>query len=593
MTATRLASVLPLRPRWQGTPLTALDTAMAHSFQALQPSDDVRHLWLAALTHHQWTRGHACLELPALVQNPVALLGWEAPEAQSLPVDLPAAVSTLPWAQGTSSPLVVSGDRIYLRRAFEAEQRIRSALIMRSQPQTWPADAPWDHWLDELFAGLGQDATAMAQQLDQRQACLLGLQHGFTLVSGGPGTGKTTTVARMLALLQRAHLQLTGHATPLRMLLAAPTGKASARLAESMRLAIAKLPSSWQTGLPTSAATLHRWLVELPSIWPIDLLVIDEVSMVDLELMARVVSALPDTCRLILLGDPDQLASVQAGAVLSQLCEAHWLTAQRVQLRHSHRFHADRGIGQWARLVQHGTPAERAQAWSGLPAGWHVSPHQVTLMPEVTPVSASGRALLQHAFSPWWNQVQQALAEGTQGISDAIARQLLDGFNQVGVLCALREGPWGVEALNQHIAQALGLEGHLWRAGQPVMVTRNLHTLGLNNGDIGLCLPHATPQGGVTLRVAFPHEQSVRWIATARLDDIESVFAMTVHKSQGSEFEHVLLVLPPKLNPVLTRELIYTGVTRAKQRLTWWAPEPDVLFQACERRVARSGGLAT
>jgi exodeoxyribonuclease V alpha subunit len=345
--------------------------------------------------------------------------------------------------------------------------------------------------------------------------------------------------------------------------------------------------------LPEQAATLHRLLVDQPDTWPVDVLVIDEVSMVDLELMARVLSVLPLNARVILLGDPDQLASVQAGAVLAQLCEAHWLEAQRVHLRHSHRFQSDRGIGQWARLVQHGSPIERTQAWSALATGWANTDGQVTHLPALTPSSATGRAMLKHAFAPWWNQVLQAVGDGQQAVGDQHARQLLDALTQVGVLCALREGPWGVEALNQQIAQALGLEGHLWRAGQPVMVTRNLHALGMNNGDIGLCLPHALSNGQVTLRVAFVHGQGVRWISPARLDDVEPVFAMTIHKSQGSEFDHVLLVLPPHPSPVLTRELIYTGLTRAKNRLTWWTSKPDVILAACDIRVARSGGLAT
>ena len=488
--------------------------------------------------------------------------------------------------------MVHQGDRIYLRRAFEAEQGIRAALTSRAQGYPLP-EAPWNEWLDELFAGLGRDATAIAQQADQRQACLAGLKHGFTLVSGGPGTGKTTTVARMLALLQRSHMTVMGQTSPLRMLLAAPTGKASARLAESMRQAVAKLPEAWRTGLPEQAATLHRLLVDQPDTWEVDVLVIDEVSMVDLELMARVLGGLPPHARVILLGDPDQLASVQAGAVLAQLCEAPWLEAQRVQLRHSHRFQADRGIGQWARLVQHGTPSERAQAWSVLPPGWESADGLVTHLTEgMTPFSTAGRALLQHAFAPWWDQVKQALGDGQQAISGERARQLLDGFNQVGVLCALREGPWGVEALNQQIALALNLGTSLWCAGRPVMVTRNNHSLNLMNGDIGLCLPHALPDGRVALRVAFAHDDTVRWVSPARLDDVEPVFAMTVHKSQGSEFHHVLLVLPDHHTPVLTRELIYTGVTRAKERLTWWAPNREVLLAACERRVARSGGLA-
>jgi exodeoxyribonuclease V alpha subunit len=592
VSALQLASLLPESPPWRGLPLTTLDTALAHGLNSLQASEDPRHLWLAALTHHQWTRGHACLELRELSRQPAALLGWSPEDARALPSDLVQAAATLPWAQGPGSPLVHQGERIHLRRAFEAEQRIRTALVSRSQARQLAANAPWSSWLDELFAGLGSDSVAVAQQQEQRQACMAGLRHGLTLVSGGPGTGKTTTVARMLALLQRDHLVVHGHDAPLKVLLAAPTGKASARLAESMQQAVLRLPQAWRTGLPESAATLHRLLIEQPETWQVDVLVIDEVSMVDLELMARVLSALPPTARVILLGDPDQLASVQAGAVLSQLCEAQWLSAQRVQLRHSHRFQADRGIGQWARLIQQGSAAERTQSWSTLPTGWQVPGHQVTVLPDVSPSGPHGRALLKQAFQPWWDQVSQALGDGQQAVSDALARELLDRYNQVGVLCALREGPWGVEALNHQIAVALGLGTHLWCAGRPVMVTRNNPGLGLMNGDIGLCLPHALSSGQVALRVAFAHSQGVRWVSPARLDEVESVFAMTIHKSQGSEFSHVLLVMPPQPSPVLTRELIYTGVTRAKDRLTWWAASPHLVIEACDHRVTRSGGLA-
>ncbi len=591
MNAPVLTDVLSTTPPWRRVPLSALDSALAHSLHSLQASADVRHLWLAALTHHQWTRGHACLALTALTQDPLAVLGWEPDEVGQLPADLTHAAPSLPWIQGEGSPLVLAGDRLYLRRAYDAEQRIRAALMMRTQTREENREAPWERWLDELFAGLGHDDDAIAQQKDQRLACLAAVKHGFTLVSGGPGTGKTTTVARMLALLQRTHSALEGHPTPLRVLLAAPTGKASSRLAESMQQAVSKLPAAWRTGLPEGAATLHRLLQDHPTPWPVDVLVIDEASMVDLELMAQVLSALPSQARLIMLGDPEQLASVQAGAVLAQLCEAPWLSAQRVHLRHSHRFHADRGIGQWARWVQHGTPAERAQAWTALPTGWASEP-QVSQLSQMSPSSAAGRALLRHAFAPWWELVNQALGDGEQAVSDALARQLLDRYNQVGVLCALREGPWGVEALNQQIAWSLGLGSSMWCAGRPIMVTRNNPQLGLNNGDIGLCLPHALSNGHIALRVAFAQGQGVRWVSPARLDEVESVFAMTVHKSQGSEFDHVLLVLPPHDSPVLTRELIYTGLTRAKERLTWWAPKPQLLWSACDVRVARSGGLA-
>jgi exodeoxyribonuclease V alpha subunit len=202
------------------------------------------------------------------------------------------------------------------------------------------------------------------------------------------------------------------------------------------------------------------------------------------------------------------------------------------------------------------------------------------------------RQMLQAAWQPWWLGVQALLASG-KGASDEEARDLLQAFSRFSVLCSLREGPWGVENMNQVIAHALGLPETLWCLGRPVMVTRNNAGLGLMNGDVGLCLPRASTASGEppSLRVAFPDgAQGVRWVAPSRLDAV--VFAMTVHKSQGSEFDHVLLVLPDRMAPVMTRELVYTGLTRARSRLTLWAPQVQVLWQACARQVLRSGGLA-
>jgi exodeoxyribonuclease V alpha subunit len=172
--------------------------------------------------------------------------------------------------------------------------------------------------------------------------------------------------------------------------------------------------------------------------------------------------------------------------------------------------------------------------------------------------------------------------------SDAQAVALLNAFTEFCVLCAVREGPLGVTQLNTQVEHALGLGQSAWYAGRPVMVTRNDYALDLMNGDIGLCLPG--PDG--VLRVAFPAvDGGVRWVMPSRLDSVETVFAMTVHKSQGSEFAHVLLVIPAQESPVLTRELVYTGLTRAKKRLTLWAPQLGVLWNGCARRVLRSGGL--
>jgi exodeoxyribonuclease V alpha subunit len=199
-------------------------------------------------------------------------------------------------------------------------------------------------------------------------------------------------------------------------------------------------------------------------------------------------------------------------------------------------------------------------------------------------------AQLKQLWAPWLDQLH-SMQNAESACDDAQALTLLHSFTRVGVLCALREGRWGVQAFNRLLQQALGFEDTPWFAGRPVMARRNDYALGIMNGDLGLCLPRRV-DGGIRLRVAFADAAGgVRWQVPGRLDDVDTVFAMTVHQSQGSEFEQVLLVLPDRNAPILTRELIYTGMTRARQRLCVWSPSPVLLLQACERRVQRSGGL--
>jgi exodeoxyribonuclease V alpha subunit len=333
--------------------------------------------------------------------------------------------------------------------------------------------------------------------------------------------------------------------------------------------------------------------------------VVDEASMIDLEMMARLLQAVPPTARLILLGDKDQLASVEAGAVMSQLCTGSLLKAQTVTLIHSHRFDAKSGIGQWASAVN----ADAADNTLALKALWKEAPdwlatlplqqsiEEDTAEPDVTRLqlaSASDPKLavgLRYGWRNWLALLDAHRPNKTApaaACSDAQAVALLNAFTEFCVLCAVREGPLSVTQLNTQVEHALGLGQSAWYAGRPVMVTRNDYALDLMNGDIGLCLPG--PDG--VLRVAFPAvDGGVRWVMPSRLDSVETVFAMTVHKSQGSEFAHVLLVIPAQESPVLTRELVYTGLTRAKKRLTLWAPQLGVLWNGCARRVLRSGGL--
>ena len=604
---------------------TALDRAFADFLQAQEPTPDPRHRWLAALTSYQMGRGHTCLDLCALQVQPAVLLGWTAAQVQVLPADLCAAAASLPWCMGAGSPLVLSGQapqlRLYLRRAYQAEHIVMQALRRRMAQPLLETGVTVAH-LNALFP----PDPEQAERIDwQKVACALAARSSLTLITGGPGTGKTTTVVRLLALLTAQARAQTG---TLRIRLAAPTGKAASRLGESIQSAIGQLPHDLRIEPPAAPDTLHRLLQFTPdaplrevSELACDVVVVDEASMIDLEMMARLLAAVPLSARLILLGDKDQLASVEAGAVMGQLCEcaasggyspetAAWIqahTGQRVgdwvttsapqalaqhtvMLRHSRRFAADSGIGQWAQAVNAGDALTVKALWAQCPA---VTSTQDALFPadvDHIPVQRLPHPAVAHAVKQgWarWLEMLQPLRLAQAVCSDAQARQLIDCFADFQVLCALRSGPWGVENLNLCISRWLGCGQETWYSGRPVMLTRNDPNLKLMNGDVGLCLPTANG-----LRVAFVQAGRIRWVLPSRLDAVETVWAMTVHKSQGSEFAHVMLVLPDTPSPVLTRELIYTGITRAKKRLTLLLASQSVLLQATATRVLRSGGLS-
>ena len=581
MTARALAAL--------AAPFTGLDLAFARFLEEREPSADAGHAWLAALVSHQWGRGHACLDLEQLGLDPAGVLGWDPGATRLLPPSLRAAAATLPWARGPHSPLVRVDDvppaRLYLRRAWLAEQRILASLAARiAEPPEVPVDLA--SRLEELFPALP------AGRVDwQRRACELAARSRFTVITGGPGTGKTTTVARLLALLA-ADARARG--ATLRAHFAAPTGKAASRLGQSIGARLQELPEALGADLPAEATTLHKLLglrggdrdgatAPLAS----DLVIVDEASMIDLEMMARLLDAVPNSARLVLLGDKDQLASVEAGAVLAQLCERPQLAAQIVTLRHSHRFAEDSGIGRWARTVNAADAADLRAAWQECPVWAPGSTAAVARLRVAGVPDAIFTSRLRAGWSLWLKRLGRVLASG-RDCDDADAAALLAEFGAFQVLAALRAGPWGAVALNPVIQRALGFPREPWFAGRPVMVTHNDYSLRLMNGDVGLCLPRDG-----ALRVVFRDAQgALRWVSPSRLESVETVFAMTVHKSQGSEFSEVLLVLPDQIAPVLTRELLYTGITRAMQRLTLLVPSQAVLLQALAARVRRSGGLA-
>jgi exodeoxyribonuclease V alpha subunit len=664
--------------------LRALDRAFA-AFLA-QNDHDADNLALlgAVFASHQLGRGHACVDLRAVLGEPDSALGlpsdaarWRHGSAASItPASLLQGVSLKQWTEALdtaiftgagdgSSPLVRVGDRLYLRRYWRYEQSVRAAIDHRVTTPSFAAveeaRPAFQRALDALFPG-----QAPAQTDWQKAACALVAKQGFGIITGGPGTGKTTTVVRLLAVLQQVAMSSGTVARRLRIRLAAPTGKAAARLSESIAGAVAGLQldglpdaQALRDAIPTGVTTVHRLLGSRPDTrhfrhdarhpLPVDVLVLDEASMLDLEMMAAVFAALPPGAQLILLGDKDQLASVEAGAVLGDLCQradsghylpstAQWLTAVAGQsldaallddkglaldqavakLRVSHRFDAASGIGRLADAANRGDVGAVHTALSSGYAdlSFHRQGDDATLRhlaiegaPQGFPAAGTTeRTGVQPpvGYRPYLRVVreQRPNADAPQAAFDAWALQVLRSHGDFQLLCAVRAGPLGVEALNVRIANLLRAEGLLdaspahWYAGRPVMITRNDHGLGLMNGDVGITLP--VPLGVATggtpawaLRVAFrapDREGGVHWVMPSRLTDVETVFAMTVHKSQGSEFTHAALMLPPQPSRVLTRELVYTGVTRARHWFTLLAPG-RILDAAIAQRVERTSGL--
>ena len=475
----------------------------------------------------------------------------------------------------------------------------------------------------------------------QKIACALSLRSQFAIITGGPGTGKTTTVVKLLSVLQS--LQQHDNKVPrLRIRLAAPTGKAAARLSASIAAQVSGLPDS--ADIPREVSTLHRLLGPLrhsrffkynaANPLPADVVVVDEASMVDIELMAHLMDALPAHCRLILLGDKDQLASVEAGAVLGSLCAsaddgnnrsdtADWITRvceetipetkinrygrqldQAItMLRYSHRFGAVPGIGDLAKAVNAGDVP------SHLFDGRYQELRWIKVQNSRDTAFENLICDADHGYGFYLTRVQQAPATDASAAHwDLWAEQILSAHAGFQLLAAVRKSEMGVEELNIRIrallirrgliedASATTTESADWYAGRPVMVTRNDYTLQLMNGDTGITLHYPDPagKGRTALRVACRdtlNPGQIRWILPTRLQEVETVFAMTVHKSQGSEFTHTALVLPTHDSPILTRELVYTGITRASKQFTLIAGDTRVLQHAVQTRVFRAGGL--
>ena len=612
---------------------TPLDRQFAACMRRFDPGMDIAVEWAAKLACHALGEGHVCLDLRTWAGSEVgpglrlpSVLAWKQALFTSAVVGQP----------GDFKPMIVEGDRLYLARYWQYENNLAENLLAKAVAICAECD------LERLKADLDRLFAHNAGQCPdwQKTAAAIAVLRRLCVISGGPGTGKTSTVVRILAALQS---QANGG---LRIALAAPTGKAAARMQDSIRAQKYKLdlPEAIVGSIPETASTLHRLLGSKPDSQyfrhnrdnplPVDVVVIDESSMIDLALLCKLLEALPAKARLIMLGDKDQLAAVEAGAVFGDLCAGQGFTgpflsllqktvgaksetsedaslppllnaveltppprggkgeakgalgAGRaksevsalgdciVLLKHSHRFGTHSGIGELARRVN--------EAEDSLPV------RQILLEGGFTDIawrSQFDEADLLEKMEIGYRHYFDLVGSGAGGV------EVLSAFNRFRVLAAHHEGPASASSANRlyesFIRQRLRVPNYeRWYPGRPIIVTRNDYGLKVFNGDVGVCLWAESE-----LRVCFEDgEGGLRSIAPARLPEHEPVYAMTVHKSQGSEFDEALLLLPETASPVLNRALVYTGITRAKSRAEIWGGQ-DILAAAVRNAPERSSGL--
>ena len=570
---------------------------------------NIKEPWLflaAAFASNAVQKGHVCVDLSSQ-HTEFSIDEWIKHLKKTSVVGVP----------GEYKPLILEDNRLYLHKYWRFEQSLSEMLLQKAKFIYTPEDLR--HIRDLLQRLFGEFSLAPIDRQDY--SALVALIKNMTIISGGPGTGKTTTVAKIVAFLMEARgIWLD------QIALAAPTGKAAARLKQSFVKAFCALNVSpdLKKSAETSftSYTIHRLLGVVPyspffkhnpeNPLPHEVIVIDEASMMDFALMAKLLSALKPDSKIILLGDKDQLASVEAGAFFGDICEESSLRAPRkefenalmtiapglpqvletgkpgasapsslsecvVELTKNYRFPEHSGIGRLSRAIRQGTAADAMMILSGTrgqDVSWQDIPHPNMLTKALTPVVTENYGRFLKEKDP------------------LKAFELFDSFR---VLCALRMGQYGILSINSRIEHILASSGliapdSVWYSGKPVMITGNDYSLDLFNGDIGITMYDGAGNG--ELKVFFPGETTgaMKSFLPHRLPAHETVFAMTVHKAQGSEFDHILLILPPLFVPLLSRELLYTGITRAQKACEIWASN-EILTKTIENRTKRTSGL--
>lgn len=571
-------------------------------------------LFLAAALVSKFTStGHICLDLSDAAD---CLMTEQEHVQRSLvcPKLVPwinaLRVSPAVGSPGEFKPLILDdSSRLYLHRYWEYEQKLAQALRLRSCYSEIPVDKQTlKEGLDRYFPN------EMSNEIDWKKlAAFTAVVKKLAVICGGPGTGKTTTIAKILGLL------IEQASEGYRIALTAPTGKAADRLQKAIQKTKENLPCSKMTmsAIPDTASTLHRLLGSLPgSVYvrynseaplPLDVVVVDEASMVDLPLMSKLFQAVLPETKIILFGDKDQLASVESGAVFREVCSreriekfsAHFLQSYResakekigfashtnsrsvladciVELKENYRFGCDSGIGRISNMVNAGD----GDAALFLLKSNHYADVEWSQLPKYASLAKHLQNIILNRFGRY--------------VKASSFKEAMMLFEQFRVVCALRDGPYGVKALNAVVEKILADRSLIkpstpWYHGRPIMITRNDYNLKLFNGDVGIAF--LDPGNPVNLQAYFPGpDGSMRLFPPVYLPEVETVYAMTVHKSQGSEFDEMVLILPDQASPVLTRELIYTAITRVRKKVWVWGSE-DVFRSAVDRFIKRTSGL--
>ena len=586
-----------------------LDIHFAEFMQRLDGRNDTGIFLAAASVSSTNRQGHICLDFSGIAGRPLLPeydLYYPGKETWIEKLKTSPVVST----SCDFKPLILDGSsKLYLHRYFEYQKDLVQFIKNRVSDHFYPELSGLQKNLNRLF---GKEMGG--KEVDwQRIAAVVAATRKFCVISGGPGTGKTTTIVKLIALLLEMN-----HGKPLKIALAVPTGKAAAKLQDSIRAALEELDCSEdiKSLMPHEASTIHRLLGTIPGSpyfrcneknrLDVDVVIVDESSMVDLALLAKLIRSLPDDAKLILVGDKDQLASVEAGSVFADICDAGVMNAfSKDFYRSIDRISGEKNTRSDTKTTENRIENCMIQLLTNYRFGDESGIGKVSSAVN----SGNGPLALMHLKDQKYPDIRIEKVPAKRGLKDRIKDTVIPGFRdyliagnpqdkieafgKFRILCALKEGPFGVFAVNRMIEEILRenrfiRSENIWYEGRPVMIVENDYSLRLFNGDVGISMLDPTDK---EMRVFFPDSRSgLKKFHPMRIGPHETVFAMTVHKSQGSEFENIILLLPHQESPVLTRELIYTGITRSQKQVLIWGDE-QIFENAVSRRVNRVSGL--